>query len=78
MGSMQTISMAGPSDMGGVVGFGSLGGLGGMGGIFSLLNLGIGRSGVQLPSLEDGGSADLLLEAAEEAAEILLDLQEGM
>jgi hypothetical protein len=88
MASMQTISMAGPSDMGSMMGFGSFGGgLGGMGGILSLLNLGLGRSGVQLPNtsgdrlpaLGDALSVDdILMEAAAEAADLILDMQEDM
>jgi hypothetical protein len=88
MASMQTISMAGPSDMGSMMDFGRFsGGLGGMGGILSLLNLGLSRSGVQLPntsgdrlpSLDDALSiGDVLVEAAADAADLILDLQEDM
>jgi hypothetical protein len=71
-----------------MIGFGSFsGGLGGMGGILSLLNLGLSRSGVQLPntsgdrlpSLDDALSIDdVLVEAAADAADLILDLQEDM
>jgi hypothetical protein len=80
MASMQTISMGGPSAL---IGFGSFGGgLSGMGGILSLLNLGLGRSGVQLPdtsSLDDALSiGDVLVEAAADAADLILELQDDM
>uniref|UniRef100_A0A383V9R5 Fe2OG dioxygenase domain-containing protein n=1 Tax=Tetradesmus obliquus TaxID=3088 RepID=A0A383V9R5_TETOB len=86
MASMQTISIAGPSDMGSAFGFGSIGGLGGMGSILSLLNLGLNRpgaqqpntSGTQMPALDDALGGELLLGAAAEAADLLLDLQEDM
>lgn len=72
--------------MGSAFGFGTIGGLGGMGSILSLLNLGLGRPGAQLPNtsgvklqpLEGALGGDMLAEAAAEAADLFLDLQEGM
>jgi hypothetical protein len=57
-----------------------------MGSILSLLNLGLGRPGAQLPNtsgvklqpLEGALGGDMLAEAAAEAADLFLDLQEGM
>jgi hypothetical protein len=72
--------------MGSVFDFGSIGGLGGMGSILSLLNLGLNRpgaqlpntSGTKLPTMDDALGGELLVGAAADAADLLLDLQEDM